>query len=176
MHTLVSSSSDYILILADAIDKLTAHSFISKCQSKYLASRKSCLDQKSCIVLLDFAENYHFHVQDEIQRFYWNQGQCTIGHPVVIYYKNHDQLCSASFCYISDDLNHDTIFVHELLSHVTSLVSSLDPRINSIQYFLDGCAGQYKNMFNLCFHKSDFNMAASWSFFTTSHGPQEFSM
>ena len=130
MPTLVSSPSDSIENLADAIDKLTAHSFISKCQSKYLASRKSCLDQKSCIVLLDLAENYHFHVQDEIQGFHWNQSQCTI-HPVVLYYKIQDQLCSASFCCISNDLNQDTVFVHELLlSHVTSLVPSLDPQIN----------------------------------------------
>ena len=116
-------------------------------------------------MLLDFAENYHFHV-------HWNQSQSTI-HPVVIYCKNQDQLCSASFCCISDDLNHDTVFVHKLFSHVTSLVSSLDPQINSNQYFLDGCTGQYKNyknMLNLCFHKSDFNKAASWSFFATSHG------
>ena len=76
-RALVSSPSDYIEILADAINKLTVHSFISKCQSKYLASRKSCLDQKSCIVVFDFAENCHFHVQDEIQGFHWNQSQCT---------------------------------------------------------------------------------------------------
>ena len=104
MRTLVSSPMEYIDILCDAIDNLTSHSYIARCQSRYLTTRKNCLDSSSCIVLLDFAENYQFHIQDEIQGFHWNQSQCTI-HAVVIYYKMQDKLCTLSLCCISDDLN-----------------------------------------------------------------------
>ena len=172
LRTLISTPLEFVEILTEAIDKLTAHSYISKCQSRYLTARKKSLDPESCIVLLDFAENYHFHVQDEIQGFHWNQSQCTI-HPVVIYYKMEDQLCTSSFCCISDDLNHDTVFVYELLYHVTGQISSISSHITSIEYFSDGCAGQYKNyknMLNLFFHRSGFKLSASWSFFATSHG------
>ena len=47
------------------------------------------------------------------------------------------------------------------------------PAITNIQYFRDGCAGQYKNFknfLNLCFHKDDFGLSTKWSFFATSHG------
>ena len=172
MRTLVSSPMEYIDILCDAIDNLTSHSYIARCQSRYLITRKNCLDSSSCMVLLDFAENYQFHIQNEIQGFHWNQSQCTI-HPVVIYYKMQDKLCTLSLCCISDDLNHDTVFVHELLRQVTTIVSSLSPQIKSIEYFSDGCAGQYKNyknMLNLCLHQWDFKFSATWSFFATSHG------
>ena len=38
-----------------------------------------------------------------------------------------------------------------------------------LEYFSDGCAGQYKNFLNLCYHSSDFGLRAIWSF-ATSHG------
>ena len=47
------------------------------------------------------------------------------------------------------------------------------PEITSIEYWSDGCAGQYKNyknMMNLCRHNEDFGLKASWYFFDTSHG------
>ena len=47
--------------------KLTAHSYISKCQSKYLKNLKEELPSNSAIILEDFAENYSFVVQDEVQ-------------------------------------------------------------------------------------------------------------
>ena len=46
------------------------------------------------------------------------------------------------------------------------------PQVISLEYFSDGCAGQYKNLknfLNLCHHLKDFNLSASWSFFATSH-------
>ena len=45
--------------------------------------------------------------------------------------------------------------------------------VSKVEYFSDGCAGQYKNFenyINLCHHKVNLNIDASWSFFTTSHG------
>ena len=47
------------------------------------------------------------------------------------------------------------------------------PAIKKVHYFSDGCAGQYKNCFNLinlCFHQEDFRLLAEWNFFATSHG------
>ena len=44
------------------------------------------------------------------------------------------------------------------------------PNITRIEYFSDGCAGQYKNFkkfLNLCHHKNDFGLDANWSFVVT---------
>lgn len=170
-HT--SSVQDYISYVVQAIDQLTAHSFIAKCQSTYLKECKEHLDNNTCIILMDFAENYQYVIQDEIQSFHWNNQQCTL-HPVVIYYRGPtNDVDVLSVCIISDDNEHDTCFVHEVQHLVTDHLKANLPHISNIQYFTDGCAGQYKNyknFLNLIFHKEDFGIGADWSFFATSHG------
>ena len=47
------------------------------------------------------------------------------------------------------------------------------PSVKSIEYFSDGCAGQYKNyknLLNLTYHQQDFKISVNWNFFATSHG------
>ena len=75
-------------VLISSIDKLTSHSFISKVQSSYCKQLKVNLGDHTAIILVDFAENYSFIVQDEVQGFHWNNSQATL-HPIVIYYKEN---------------------------------------------------------------------------------------
>ena len=81
-------------------------------------------------------------------------------------------LCNKSFCIISDDTEHDVAMVY--IQHIfTDHLKLILPHIQKIEYFSDGCAGQYKNrknLYNLCQHKFDFGITAVWNFFATSHG------
>ena len=43
---------------------LTEHHYVSKCQSEFFKQRKASLANNECVVVLDFAENYSFIVQD----------------------------------------------------------------------------------------------------------------
>ena len=107
-----------------------------------------------------------------MQGYHWNKDQCTL-HPVVIYYKNEQNEVVHPLCIISDDLDHETSFVHQLQKLVTDFIKQNLPQIKKIEYWSDGCAGQYKkfkNFINLCKHKEDFGLDALWSFFATSHG------
>ena len=164
---------EFIELLAYHIHNLSKHSFIVKNQAQYLKARKEEIDEETCIILLDFAENYHFIVHDEVQGYHWNKYQCTL-HPVVIYYKDQqNQLIHKSICVLSDNLDHDTSFVHELQRLVCNFILETLPQIKHIEYWSDGCAGQYKNfknLMNLCNHVNDFRFHAIWSFFATSHG------
>ena len=173
LRTYTSTVEDFIDLLVDSIDSLTTHSYIAKSQAQYLKRRKDELDGETCLLLLDFAENYHYIVQDEVQGYHWNKEQCTL-HPVVLYYKNSDNiLCHKCLCIISDDLTHDTSFVHQLQILVCDYIKENLPQINRLEYWSDGCAGQYKNyknFMNLCQHTVDFGFQAIWSFFATSHG------
>ena len=106
---------------------------------------------------MDFAENYHYVVLDEIQGYLRNKDQCT-AHVVVIYFKKDDLLHHFSLCIISDDPEQDTCFVHELQRIVMLYIKKNLPQIKSVDYFSDSCAGQYKNckaVLILCHHKSD---------------------
>jgi hypothetical protein len=40
---------------------------------------------------MDFAENYGFILQDEIQSYHWSDNGCTI-HPVVLYIQQNEEL------------------------------------------------------------------------------------
>ena len=68
---------------------LTQHQFIATAQSNFLFESKQTLSKDTCIILLDFAENYTFIAQESIQAFYLNSIQPTL-HPFVIYYKNYE--------------------------------------------------------------------------------------
>ena len=106
--------SEFISLLIEKLQALTTHSFIATSQAKYLKKVKEELREDKVIVLGDFAENYKFIIQDEIQGFHWNKQSCTL-HPIVIYHIKDNKLTERCLCFISDDLNHDTGFVHEVM-------------------------------------------------------------
>ena len=125
------------------------------------------------IVLGDFAENYQSLVQDEIQSYHWCKKYCTL-HPLVVYFIDGNRnIQHNSLCFISDDNNHDTNFVHKIQTILVDYFKENLPIVDKIFYFSDGCAEQHKNhknFINLCHHQQDFNMDAEWIFFATSHG------
>ena len=90
---------------------MTAHSYISKAQKTYLVNHKENLVSDTCIAMLDFAENYQYVLQDEIQSFYSNNSQCSI-HPAIIYYKDASNvLQEKSFGFTSEDLKHVHLYL-----------------------------------------------------------------
>ena len=68
--TVVMPAHEFIDFLVEKFDTLTPNSYIDKCQSKYLQRRKEEIGPDSVIAIGDFAENYTFVVQDEVQSFH----------------------------------------------------------------------------------------------------------
>ena len=66
----------FLNLVIQQLEKLTAHSFIAKCQSKRMQENftecKENLEENEIIILGGFAESYSFVVQDEVQGFHWN--------------------------------------------------------------------------------------------------------
>ena len=138
-------ASEFIELLVSKLDKITTHSYIAKSQASFLKKTKNELGEKEVIVLGDFAENYQFVVQDEIQGFQWNKTQCTL-HPIMVYYKNNGELQSHSICYISDDITHDVDMVYQVLKLTVDFIKRhISEDISTIHYLSDSCAAQYKN-------------------------------
>lgn len=163
---------EFVTEIVSKIDKLTVHEYISKHQSRYLTELKSVLSPNECIVLLDFAENYSFIVQDAAQGYHWENTQATL-HPFVVYYREDMELKCTSFCCISNHMKHDTVAVYVFQSRIIEHMKKKIPGLAKVYYFSDGCAGQYKNLknfANLCHHEEDYNISAEWNFFATSHG------
>lgn len=83
----------------------------------------------SCIILLDFTENYHYMVWDKIQGYHW-----TKDHPAVVYFKNG---------------NTDYILSLIILRIISDYIKLL-PNIRLTEY--SGQYKNYKNFINLCHH------------------------
>lgn len=78
LENIIMSSEQFLEILKGSLEKLKVHNFIVKEQSTYIQHCKNSLQPGEFLVLGDFAENYAFVVQDEIQSFHWNNNQATI--------------------------------------------------------------------------------------------------
>nr|XP_047122569.1 uncharacterized protein LOC124806053 [Hydra vulgaris] len=165
---------EYIKLDCRKLKKLAPHLYLAKSQALYLRSRKEDMNEVTALFLSDFSENYKFVVQDEAQSFHLTNLQCTL-HPLIIYFIKEGILKHKSYCIISDDMIHDVNMVYKIIEVVCNDIKTNLPQIKNIEYFSDGCAGQYKtckNMLNLCFHCEDFGFTAKWNFFATSHGKQ----
>lgn len=170
--TQIKPTDEFLELLVENLSALKTHHFIAKIQSQYLKEVKERLTSKECVVLADFAENYTFTVQDEIQSYHWNNQQATI-HPFVYYYKNDEKICCRNLCIISNHLVHDTISVYTFQKQLINDIKNISPTVEKVIYFTDGSGSQYKNkknFVNVCHHAKDFGMQAEWNFFASSHG------
>jgi hypothetical protein len=164
--------SDYIEKVTDVLDNLRHHHYIAKTQAAYLRTLKADIQQVIAIILLDFAENYSFVVQDAVQGHHWNNSQAT-SHPFVSCYQTGDELKCVNYCVVSDCLQHSTTAVHAFISAMIDKLKIVLNALGKLIYFSDGAASQYKNyknFINLCYHENDFGVPAEWNFFATSHG------
>ena len=82
LESVTATVEEFISAAGSAFDKLRQHHFISKEQSRFITERKEELSNKEAIVLLDFAENYSFLVQDAVQGVHWDNTQATL-HPLL---------------------------------------------------------------------------------------------
>ena len=123
-------------------------------------------------ILLNFAENYSFIMQNDVQGYHRNNSQVTL-HPIIVYYIESGILCLKSYCLISDCLNHDTNALHKFTSVVLNDIRAKHPNATKCIYFSDGASWQYKiwkNFINLCPHNPDHGLEVEWNFFAISHG------
>ena len=67
---LETSRDKFTEVLVDNLQKLRPHHFIAKAQAACLKQQKENLDDETAVVLMDFAENFSFVVQDEVQGFH----------------------------------------------------------------------------------------------------------
>ena len=104
------------------------------------------MDSDTCLILMDFSENYSFIIQNSVQAFYYNNQQATI-HPFVVYYKTEhsENLQQMSYCIISDTKDHMAYTVHAFQEELMKVLLGEFSWIKGIIYFSDGAPTQYKN-------------------------------
>lgn len=166
-------ATDFVEYFAQKVFDLGPHAYVAEQQSAFLKHTKDTLRRNEFDIISDFAENYSFVMQDEIQAYHWMNQQCTI-HPFSIYYKDeHNTLQTISFVVIAESLEHNHISVYLFQTKLIQFLRNKFAFIDKIYFFSDGAAGQYKNkmnFYNLCQIKAKFGFDAEWHFFATYHG------
>lgn len=172
LETTTKSVIDFVDDFSEKLMALLPHNFIAKEQAAYLRELKEKLKKHEFIVIVDFAENYAFVVQEAAPGFHWNNDQATV-YTVVIYYKIGNELNHHSMVIISDCLSHDAIAVHLFSGVIINFIKSLSSEVHKIFFFSDGAPQQYKNykhFINLSYYEEDYGINTEWSFFATAHG------
>ena len=79
---LLKEKNDFIEEFTEDLMKLKTPSFIANMQKEFYNEKKANLKVAEVAINCDFAENYSFILQDEVQFRHWNNSQATI-HPFV---------------------------------------------------------------------------------------------
>ena len=120
--------------------------------------------QIEVLILLNFAENYSFVVQDAVQGYHWNNSQATL-HPFVAYYLLTIAYSSIKkFCVNCDEMKDFITPVHKIITVILPQIKQILPNLIN---FSDGAGSQYKNyknFANLCHHKADLEWMLSGIF------------
>lgn len=148
LENFTADSDQFITQLYEDIDYLTLHHFIADTQKRYFSDCKSNLAFDTCIILMDFSENYSFIIQQSIQAFYYNNSQATV-HPFCIYLKKEgtSELLNVNYCVISDSKDHVAYSVNAFTAKVMEVIIEQYSWIRKVIYFSDGAPQQYKNKY-----------------------------
>lgn len=140
--------SSFIEELTNDLYKLSIHHYTSEIQKEYLNHCKNNLTEDTCIILMDFSENYAFIVQNSVQAWYFNNDnkQATV-HPFVVYYIHPitKTVTSISYCTISDYRPHTALTVYMFVEKLVSQLKIDMPAVKNVIFFSDGAPGHYKN-------------------------------
>ena len=143
--------SEFMDFFKLTVQRFIKHNFEARWQSEQSKLLRQCLQRGTILSHIDFAENYTFQVQNEIQSMYFQSTQMTILVHVTFYVartsddKNEEpHLVRKTHYYISDDRSHDTLFVQHCLMLHWRWFMSIKFTLTTHYVFSDGCAAQFK--------------------------------
>ena len=169
--------SQFMVMLQEHTLKFIKHNFVYRWQAEQFKNCLSVFPDDTIVSVVDFAENYTFKEQNEIQSMHWHNDQCTI--LVHISYRRSgtdSHVIKDMHFYISDDRKHDTHFVQHcfLLHHQWLKDQGLV--FNKHWVWSDGAASQFKAARPFYFVARYFKLTAvqmSWNFSASGHGKGE---
>ena len=132
-----------LALLQNQLPTFLVHVYIKRKQSQHFEEEKLHADGHHVVVQVDFAENYAIIQQDEIQSAHWSHGQVSIFTACANI--GDDQV--KSFEIVSDDLEHGKYQVATFLDYIIKDLQNTCPHLESIAFFSDGAASQFKNRF-----------------------------
>ena len=116
--------------LNDRWSSFVTHTYTTRQQRDYIKAIKLTSSFTTFVVTqVDFAENFSFVVQKEIQSAYWNKKQATLYTVVVTAGSEHRSMVIISNCMI-----HDATFVYCAQKVIVEFIRKEYPTVNKINY------------------------------------------
>ena len=137
-----TSLPEFFQYLQPVLHAFITHNFVAKWQD--VNCRKSMVDMPRDVILshVDFAENYTFQIQNEIQSMHWQNTQISIFVHVTYRYDSVvGSVVRESHFYISDDRSHDTLFVQHCFILHWRWLAAHNITVQRHWVWSDGCAG-----------------------------------
>jgi hypothetical protein len=181
-----TTSAEFLEYFIPKLQFFVKHSFVAKWEDRQFRECLANFPPDTVVSVIDFAENYSFEVQNEVQSMHWHSYQVTILVQISWIRNPHPDPCdesSKTLCkyhfYVSDDKTHDSYFVqHCLTLHYEDLVlSGFKPRRHWV--WSDGCSSQFKSKvpwyFVSRYPEITDGCKCLWSFFGSGHskGPHD---
>jgi hypothetical protein len=135
--------------LLEEIDNLwpnfITHNFYTREQRDYIAliKEKSSITTYA-VIQLDFAQNYAFVIQREVQSAYYSRQQATI---FTVYIRIGEE--HRNMVIISNYLAHDTKFVYSGQKIIIDFLRKEYPNIFKINYVSDGASAHFKSKYSI---------------------------
>lgn len=178
-----TSPYELVQYLKPTLQRFITHNFVARWQDEQSKLALKSLHEGVILSYIDFAENYTFQPGVEVQSEYFTSFTCTIlvhiTYRVVVNRSTKVQkIVKESHFYISDDKEHDTLFVqHCMLKHWKWLDQhGINPKQHVV--FSDGSAAQFKNcrgFYFVCRYPGlTKGCQMKWHFFGTGHGKGKF--
>jgi hypothetical protein len=117
--------AEFISYFKPNLKKFIKHNYVAALQDMQYRLAMDTLPEGSILSHIDFAKNYSFQVQNKIQSMHWQNSQVTImvnicyqRNPLFVAGGEELKVIKDAHFYISDDKEHDTLFVqHCFLLH-----------------------------------------------------------
>lgn len=147
---------------------LKLHKYIANTQKTALKNSIENLNEDEVIIIVDFSERFITKANREIQSSYF-------GKKLISIYTARMYVGQQAFSFViaSDNQAQSKYTVFAYMQALIERAKEINPNIQRVNIFSDGCAMQFKNRFNiwnLLYADEDFGVSLEWHFFSTSHG------
>lgn len=173
-----TSPVQFINYMKPKVEAFIKHNFIANWQDAQCKEMMEGLPEGVLVSHIDFAENYEFQIQNEVQSMYYMSEYVSLlvhitlqrvrdvsGDLITIKHTHY---------YISDDKKHDSLFVQHCLMLHWRWLNANGQRPVKHWVFSDGCAGQFKGATAMYFVARYPSLTSGcsmiWNYFATGHG------
>ena len=169
------SPRSLIELFETTLNKFIKHNFTYLWQASQFKLCVSQFPSDVVVSVVDFAENYTFREQNEIQSMHWWSVQVTI-FVHITYFRVGEHVKKVIHFFISDDKKHDTLFVQHCFKLHWGWLQNLKLDLRQHWVWSDGAASQFKAKRPFYFvgrYPGLTGMNMIWNFFESGHGKGE---